>query len=70
MKSPASLLVEGDFVGWDAQGLVARKGGYLNILDDVLPFDRVEVARVATTRECARQHRAGRRRPPAPGARS
>ena len=24
VKSPASLLIEGDFVGWDAQGLVAR----------------------------------------------
>jgi autotransporter translocation and assembly factor TamB len=30
---------------------VARKGGYLKILDDVLPFDHVDVRRVATTRE-------------------
>jgi autotransporter translocation and assembly factor TamB len=51
VKSPATLLIEGDFVGWDAQGLVARGGGYLKILEDVLPFDRVEVARVATIRE-------------------
>ena len=29
VKSPATLLIEGDFVGWDAQGLVARNGGYL-----------------------------------------
>jgi autotransporter translocation and assembly factor TamB len=51
IHAPASLLVEGSFVGWDLQKLVARKGGYLRILDDVLPFDHVEVARVATTRE-------------------
>ena len=51
VKAPATLLVEGDFVGWDATGLVARGGGYLKILEDVLPFDRVEVARVATIRE-------------------
>jgi autotransporter translocation and assembly factor TamB len=50
VKSPASLLIEGSFVGWDAAGLVARKGGSLTILTDVLPFDRVEVTRVATTR--------------------
>ncbi len=51
IHSPATLLLEGSFVGWDLKGLVARKGGYLRILDDVLPFDRVEVARVATTRD-------------------
>ena len=51
IHAPASLLLEGAFVGWDLQKLVARKGGYLRILDDVLPFDHVEVARVATTRE-------------------
>ena len=51
IHGPATLLVEGEFVGWDLQKLVARKGGYLRILDDVLPFDRVEVARVATTRD-------------------
>jgi hypothetical protein len=51
VKSSLTLLIEGDFVGWDAQGVVARAGGYLKILDDVLPFDRVEVARVATVRE-------------------
>ncbi len=62
VKAPASLLIEGDFVGWDAQGLVARGGGYLKILEDVLPFDRVEVARVATTPRVARQYRAGRHR--------
>ncbi len=51
IHAPASLLLQGPFVGWDVQKLVARKGGYLRILDDVLPFDQVEVARVATTRD-------------------
>jgi hypothetical protein len=49
--SPVSLIVDGKFVGWDAKGLVARNGGYLRIMQEVLPFDRVEVTRVATTRE-------------------
>lgn len=51
IKAPASLVVSGDFVGWDVQGLDARDGGFLRILQEVLPFDRVEVARVATTRD-------------------
>ena len=51
IKAPGTVLVEGDFVGFDVKNLVARKGGYLRILDDVLPFDRVEVNRVATTRD-------------------
>jgi autotransporter translocation and assembly factor TamB len=51
IHAPASLLLDGTFVGWDVQNLVARRGGYLRILDELLPFDHVEVARVATTRE-------------------
>lgn len=47
----ASLTIDGSFVGWDAQRLHARKGGYLRILEnETLPFDDVKVARVATTR--------------------
>lgn len=49
--APASLLVDGDFVGWDVADLDARGGGFLRILADVLPFDRVWVNRVATTRD-------------------
>ncbi len=51
IKTAVSLMVDGDFVGWDVVGLEARNGGYLRILDDVLPFDRVSVNRVATTRD-------------------
>jgi hypothetical protein len=51
IRSPASFILQGDFVGWDAPNLDARGGGYLKIIDDVLPFDRVQVGRVATTRE-------------------
>jgi autotransporter translocation and assembly factor TamB len=51
IKAPASLLLQGSFVGWDAWDLDARGGGYLKIIEEVLPFDRVEVRRVATTRE-------------------
>lgn len=52
IHAPASLLVDGKgFVGWDVVGLEARKGGYLMVMDQVLPFDNVLVNRVATTRE-------------------
>ncbi len=48
----ASVIIDGDFVGWDATKLHARKGGYLRVLDnEKLPFDDVRVARVATTRD-------------------
>jgi autotransporter translocation and assembly factor TamB len=51
LAGPVSLDVDGDFVGWDATGLDARGGGYLRIIEEVLPFDRVLVNRVATTRQ-------------------
>jgi autotransporter translocation and assembly factor TamB len=51
IKGPVWLTVDGDFVGWDGTGLDARGGGYLRIIEEVLPFDRVLVNRVATTRE-------------------
>jgi autotransporter translocation and assembly factor TamB len=51
IHAPASVLVDGEgFVGWDVTKLEARQGGYLKILTEVLPFDRVAVDRVATTR--------------------
>ncbi|HXU82576.1 MAG TPA: hypothetical protein VN914_14335, partial [Polyangia bacterium] len=37
--------------GWDGTGLDARKGGFLRIIEEVLPFDHVLVNRVATTRQ-------------------
>ena len=38
--------------GFDAGPVLAQGGGWLRILDDyVLPFDRVDIARVATTQE-------------------
>jgi hypothetical protein len=40
------------FFGFDVGSVVAEGGGWLRILDDnVLPFDRVAITRVATTRE-------------------
>lgn len=51
VKGPVWLTVDGDFVGWDGTGLDARDGGFLRILQEVLPFDHVLVNRVATTRE-------------------
>lgn len=51
IKAPATFILDGDFVGWDVQDLDARGGGFLKIVDDTLPFDRVQVERVATTRE-------------------
>lgn len=52
IHAPASLLVDGEgFVGWDVVGLEARQGGYLRVMTEELPFDRVFVNRVATTRE-------------------
>lgn len=51
IHAPASLLVDGQgFVGWDVVGLQARRGGYLRVMTEELPFDRVSVNRVATTR--------------------
>ncbi len=59
--APATLVVEQApgkplFVGWDVKPVHARKGGFLRISPSekmvaVLPFDDVDVARVATTRE-------------------
>jgi hypothetical protein len=51
VKGPVWLTIDGDFVGWDGTGLDARDGGFLRILEEVLPFDHVLVNRVATTRE-------------------
>ena len=52
IHAPAWLLVDGEgFVGWDVVGLEARQGGYLMVMDQVLPFDQVFVDRVATVRE-------------------
>ncbi|HEX7507035.1 MAG TPA: hypothetical protein VF550_09700, partial [Polyangia bacterium] len=52
IHAPASVLVDGEgFVGFDVVGLDAREGGYLMVMDQVLPFDSVLVDRVATTRE-------------------
>jgi autotransporter translocation and assembly factor TamB len=50
-KGTASFVLDGDFVGWDAPNLDARGGGYLRVLEDVLPCDRVHVRRVATLRD-------------------
>ena len=52
VHAPAWLLVDGEgFVGWEATNLEARAGGYLRVLTEELPFDRVEVKQVATLRE-------------------
>ncbi|HEX7597121.1 MAG TPA: hypothetical protein VF518_02840, partial [Polyangia bacterium] len=51
IHSPAWLQVEDGFCGWEALGLEARGGGYLTVLDQVLPFDSVKVKQVATLRE-------------------
>jgi autotransporter translocation and assembly factor TamB len=52
IHAPAWLLVDGEgFVGWDVVGLEAREGGYLRIINEELPFERVWVNRVATMRE-------------------
>jgi hypothetical protein len=52
IHAPAWLLVDGEgFVGWDAQNLEARQGGYLRVLTEELPFDSVKVKQVATLRE-------------------
>jgi autotransporter translocation and assembly factor TamB len=51
VHAPISLTVDGNFVGFDTEGLDARDGGYLRILTEVLPFDRIQINRVATTRD-------------------
>ena len=51
IHSPAWLQVEDGFCGWEAKGLEARGGGFLTVLDQVLPFDNVKVKQVATLRE-------------------
>jgi autotransporter translocation and assembly factor TamB len=51
LHSPAWLQVEDGFCGWEAKGLEARAGGFLTVLDQVLPFDSVKVKQVATLRE-------------------
>lgn len=52
-RAQASVVMDGDFLGWAVKGLRAD-GGYLGILDNErLPFDVVEVAEVSTTREWA-----------------
>jgi autotransporter translocation and assembly factor TamB len=51
LHAPAWLQVEDGFCGWEAVGVEARQGGYLTVLDQVLPFDSVKVKQVATLRE-------------------
>ena len=51
LHAPAWLQVEDGFCGWEAVGVEARAGGYLTVLDQVLPFDSVKVKQVATLRE-------------------
>jgi len=51
IHSSVWLQVEDGFCGWEAVGLQARQGGFLTVLDQVLPFDSVEVKQVATLRE-------------------
>jgi hypothetical protein len=51
LHAPAWLRVEDGFCGWEAVGVEARQGGYLTVLDQVLPFDSVKVKQVATLRE-------------------
>ncbi len=51
LHASAWLQVEDGFCGWEAVGLEARGGGYLTVLDQVLPFDSVKVKQVATLRE-------------------
>ena len=51
LHAPAWLQVEDGFCGWEAVGVEARGGGYLTVLDQVLPFDSVKVKQVATLRE-------------------
>lgn len=51
LRGQATLFVDDRFVGFDCTNLDARKGGYLTVLSETLPFDRVHVARVATTRD-------------------
>lgn len=51
-EGQATFIIDGNFVGFDANNLHARKGSFLRILDnELLPFDDVLVKRVATTRE-------------------
>ncbi len=51
VKGTATFVLEGGFVGWDARNLRAPGGGFLRILNEILPFDEVAINRVATTRE-------------------
>ncbi|MDX2022187.1 MAG: translocation/assembly module TamB domain-containing protein [Deltaproteobacteria bacterium] len=51
-EGDATFIIDGPFVGFDANNLHARQGSFLRILDgELLPFDDVKVKRVATTRE-------------------
>lgn len=45
------IVAQNAAVFFDVTNLHARRGGYLRVIEDVLPFDDVQVARVATTRE-------------------
>lgn len=51
LRGPASLAIDDGLCLWDAQNLETSEGGYLTVLDQVLPFDSVSVKRVATLRE-------------------
>ncbi|HEY0712983.1 MAG TPA: translocation/assembly module TamB domain-containing protein, partial [Polyangia bacterium] len=50
VHAPASLLVQGPFVGWSTENLDARRGGYLDIVGERLPWDRAKVRKAETTR--------------------
>ncbi len=51
LRGPANLAIDDGLCLWDAQNLEVHGGGYLTVLDQVLPFDSVSVKRVATLRE-------------------
>jgi hypothetical protein len=50
VHAPASLLVQGPFVGWSTENLEARRGGYLDVVGQRLPWDRAVVRKAETTR--------------------
>ncbi|HEY0708878.1 MAG TPA: hypothetical protein VGG33_18865, partial [Polyangia bacterium] len=48
VHAPASLIVHGPFVGWATKDLDARKGGYLDVVGERLPWDRVKIRKAET----------------------
>ncbi len=51
VHAPGSLLVQGDYVLWSSHGLDARGGGFLELIGERLPWDRVKVRKIETIRE-------------------